>query len=302
MRWTTTPSPTAALAAVVLLTLAVPDRAFAQQPAPSPQASPSAAIQPPVGEDVDAGQVRDRLRQVLDQYPPSLRRVLQFDPSLLSNQEYLATYPTLARFVATHPQVAHNPAFFVGTPDWEEPQRPSSDAVRIFERFSEGATIVLVFSVIASALIWLTKTLIDYRRWARLSKVQAEVHSKLLDRFSASDELLAYIRTPAGSRFLESAPIPLEAAPARMGAPLGRILWSVQIGLVLVCAGVGFTFLSGRTLPEVASLLWVVGVLALSLGAGFVLSAGVSWLLSRRLGLLERAEPAETTSAPGTLG
>jgi hypothetical protein len=302
MRWTT-PSPTATLTAVMLLTIGVPDRALAQSPAQPAAPSPAPATtpaQPAPGEDVDAEQVRDRLRQVLDQYPPSLRRVLQFDPSLLSNQAYLATYPTLARFVATHPQVGHNPAFFVGTPDWDEPRRPSSDAVRIFERFSESATIVLVFTVIASALIWLTKTLIDYRRWTRLSRVQAEVHSKLLDRFSASDELLAYIQTPAGSRFLESAPIPLEAAPARMGAPLGRILWSVQVGLVLVCAGIGFTFLSGRTLPEVGALLWVIGVLAVSLGAGFVLSAGVSWLLSRRLGLL--SEPGDAPSPSGMAG
>jgi hypothetical protein len=270
------------------------------------QAGPPAASaqlptgQPLPGDEVDAEQVRDRFRQVLDQYPPSLRRVLQYDPSLLTNPDYLATYPALGRFVAAHPQVGHNPAFFVGTPDWEEPQRPASDAVRIFERFSEAATIVTVFLVIASALVWLTKTLIDYRRWARLSKVQAEAHSKLLDRLSASDELLAYIKTPVGSRFLESAPIPLDAAPARVGAPLGRILWSVQVGLVLLCAGTGFAFLSGRTLPEVGSLLWVVGVLAISLGVGFVLSAGVSWLLSRRLGLLEptaiEASPSGTAS------
>jgi hypothetical protein len=76
----------------------------------------------------------------------------------------------------------------------------------------------------------------------------------------------------------------------------------VQVGLVLVCAGIGFTFLSGRTLPEVASLLWVIGVLAVSLGVGFVLSAGVSWLLSRRLGLLERSEVGEAPSPSGTLG
>jgi hypothetical protein len=304
MRWITSPGATVACTAVMLLITGLPDRAHAQAPARPAEASPAASTAAPVqqplpGEDVGAEQVRDRLRQVLDQYPPSLRRILQLDPSLLSNADYLATYPTLARFVATHPQVSHNPAFFIGTPEWEEPQRPSSDAVRIFDRFSEAATITLVFAVIASTLIWLTKTLIDYRRWARLSKVQVEVHSKLLDRFSASDELLAYIRTPAGSRFLESAPIPLDAAPARVSAPLGRILWSVQVGLVLVCAGIGFAYMSGRTLPEVASLVWVIGVLAISLGVGFVLSAGVSWLLSRRLGLLEpaTAEPSPSGTA-----
>ncbi|HJX29810.1 MAG TPA: hypothetical protein VJ885_18055 [Thermoanaerobaculia bacterium] len=35
------------------------------------------------------------------------------------------------------------------------------------------------------------------------------MHNKILDRFNTTEQLLEYIRTPAGSKFLESAPIPL---------------------------------------------------------------------------------------------
>jgi len=39
------------------------------------------------------------------------------------------------------------------------------------------------------------------------AKVQAEAHTKLLDRLTSNDELLAYVQSSAGSRFLQSAPM-----------------------------------------------------------------------------------------------
>jgi uncharacterized membrane protein required for colicin V production len=88
-----------------------------------------------------------------------------------------------------------------------------------------------------SLLVWVVRTVVDHRRWLRQSRVQVEVHTKLLDRLTSNDDLLAYAQTPAGSRFLESAPLELGAqAPA---APLGRIIWSVQAGVVLIVLGIG---------------------------------------------------------------
>jgi len=56
---------------------------------------------------------RERLRQILEQYPPSVSQVLRLDPSLLTKADYLAPYPTLTRvevacvalpaFEAAHP-------------------------------------------------------------------------------------------------------------------------------------------------------------------------------------------------------
>src|SRR5262245_31208777 len=57
---------------------------------------------------------REQLHRVLSQYPPSLERVLQLDPSLLQNPEYLGPYPSLAEYLSQHPEVAHNPAYFLG--------------------------------------------------------------------------------------------------------------------------------------------------------------------------------------------
>ncbi|MBI1873773.1 MAG: hypothetical protein HYS05_07780 [Acidobacteria bacterium] len=250
--------------------------------------------------DRDARQTREQFRQLLSRYPPTLGRVLKMDPSLISNDAYLSAYPGVAAFLAQHPEVAHNPSYFlefVRVSDWDPPDR-QSQVFSMWRNMMEAIGIFSIIVFITTAFAWLIKTLIDYRRWHRVSKVHTEVHTKLLDRLTSNEDLLAYIQTPAGRRFLEAAPIPLEAGPRAIAAPLGRILWSIQVGTVLGVGGIGLQFVSGRVLEEIAQPIYVIGVLALSLGAGFLLSAIAAFLLSRRLGLLEPPPPARSASEP----
>ncbi len=92
----------------------------------------------------------------------------------------------------------------------------------------------------------------DYRRWIRQNKVQTEVHTKLLERLTGNDELLAYIQSPAGAKFLESSPITLDAGPRNVGAPLGRILWTIQAGVVLLAGGVGLLMVGAKMTDDAA--------------------------------------------------
>src|SRR6266481_3970576 len=102
----------AGLLTVLLILLLGSGAAAAAQPRPAgPRASE--AVQPPVDEQ-SAREARQRLHQILDQYPPSVAQVLRLDPSLLTRPDYLAPYPTLAAYLAQHPEVAHNPVFFLG--------------------------------------------------------------------------------------------------------------------------------------------------------------------------------------------
>lgn len=262
-------------------------QAPARATAPVEQAGVS---QPTAIDERNADETRERLRQVLDQYPPSLREVLRLDPSLLSNANYLAPYPRLAAFLNQHPEVAHNPTYFVGEPDagrWNPPN-PGRETREMWRDMMAGLAMLTVFGTVTCVLVWLLRTLIDYRRWLRVSKVQTEVHSKLLDRFSSGEDLAAYLQSSAGRKFLESAPIPLEpAGPRSFGAPLGRILWSVQAGLVLALGGAGLQYVSAGIVDEAKEPIHALGVLALMFGIGFVLSAVVAYVLSQRLGLLQ---------------
>ena len=246
-----------------------------------------------------ADETRQQLERLLDQYPPSLPRVLRLDPTLLMDSTYLQPYPALAAFLTQHPEIAHNPSFFFSRYQNENFYRsdPQQRALELWQSTIQGFTITAVLVAIAGALVWLIKTLIDHRRWTRLSRVQTEVHNKLLDRFTSNEDLLAYIQTPAGRKFLESAPIPIES-PRSIGAPLGRILWSVQAGAVLTVAGLGLQVVSARSIDEIAQPLSAVGIVVLAIGVGFGLSALLAYMLSRRLGLV--APSSET--APDVRG
>src|SRR6187397_2874204 len=79
---------------------APPEAPQRSQPAAAP-AQPSPAFV--VAEQSDARETRERLRDVLNQYPPSVRDVLRIDPTLLYRPDYLSTYPILAAFLEQHP-------------------------------------------------------------------------------------------------------------------------------------------------------------------------------------------------------
>jgi hypothetical protein len=297
----------AAVFAVTLTTLSLLPAAAAAQTqqqrrtgeTAAPAAAPASAQ--PVASTQTAEETRRDLEELLKQYPPSLPRILRLDPSLLGNPTYLQPYPALATFLAQHPEIGHNPGYFFAEyeANWGDQRfrmTPQDRSIEMWRNAIESFSIGLIIMAIAGAVLWLIKTLIDQRRWSRLSKIQMEVHSKLMDRFSNNEDLLAYIQTPSGKRFLESAPIPLDS-PRAINAPLGRILWSAQAGAVATVLGMGVISVSRYTLEEVGSPLAGFGVVIMSLGLGFIVSAVLAYILTRRFGLV-----GEPTTPPETRG
>jgi len=250
----------------------------------APAAPPAAASLAPL-EQPDSQRTREELNQLLQRYPPELRGVLQLDTGLLGNQTYLESYPALLNFLKIHPEIARNPTYYIG-----QPYSRGGRDYTTSEAWRDGVEafgVLAGFAMFFSLLAWFTRTLMDNRRWNRQNKVQTEVHTKLLDRLTNNEELLQYIQSPAGSKFLESAPIRIDSPSQSAGAPLGRILWTVQAGVVLSAAGGGLLIIAAQNTGEIATPLHAFGILALALGIGFVVSAIISFLISRRLGLVE---------------
>jgi hypothetical protein len=258
--------------------------ALAQVPAvPAQPAPPMPLVRI---DQPDAQGTREGLFRLMQRYPPELRNVLSLDPSLTGNQAYLAPYPALASFLNEHPEIARNPSFYFG-PAFD-PGKDSRSQYMNSWRSSISDLLTLIGFISAFVLIgWLIRHLMDYRRWIRQNKVQTEVHTRLLERLSGNDELLAYIQSPAGAKFLESSPITLDAGPRNVGAPLGRILWTIQAGVVLVAGGVGLLMVAARMTDDAAQGFHAMGVLGVALGTGFMISAIISFMISRHLGLVE---------------
>jgi hypothetical protein len=246
--------------------------------------------------DPNSEQTREAFQRVLQRYPPQVGKVLKLDPALFSNASYLANYPLLAEFIAQHPEVAHTPAFFLENVWIPNDLAPPTASQRAWEQTMEGLSILTIMLVVVGTLAWLIRTLVEHRRWSRLSRTQVEVHGKLMDRLTSNEELMAYMQTVAGKRFLESAPIPLDSSPRAVSAPIGRILWSVQVGLILAMVGFGLQFVAHTIDKDVSQPPQAMGVLAVFIGLGFLLSALVSFLLSKRLGLLTAGSAADAPS------
>jgi hypothetical protein len=277
-----------ALVAVVAMTLARSQPAATSAGGSTRAASPIPVPVTAPGLPSSAGETREDLQELLRRYPPDLARVLKLDPGLMANEAYMASYPVLSAFLAQHPEVMRSPDYFLESV-WIPAERgPESVAVQLWQTMMDYCLGFLVFGVVTTFLVWLIKTLLEQRRWARLSKIQTDVHSKLLDRIGSNEDLIAYMQSSPGKRFLEAAPIAVDAAPSRgVSAPVSRILWSIQAGVVLAALGIGLQVVRGYVPPVVAPPLLVMGAFALSIGIGFVVSAIVSYALSRRLGLFE---------------
>ena len=275
------------IAAFLVLLTAV----SAAQPAVPPNA--------PQMSERDVAALQDQLLQIL-RVSPTLAEVVARDPSLLSNADYVnRNNPELGRFLQAHPEIAHNPDFYLFNNLHGEHEQPSQTLERklwpemsnerpsgIDQELISNGIPFLVFICILAALLWLTHVLLENRRWSRIFKLQTDVHGRLIERFGTSQEVLTYMNTDAGKRFLEATPIAVGLEhQLPVPSPVARVLTPLQIGIVMTLLGAGLLNLR-HSVPNGGSALLVIGMVVLMPGLGFIISAGITWVLARHLGLM----------------
>ncbi|MGE0394349.1 MAG: hypothetical protein AB7I25_08670 [Vicinamibacterales bacterium] len=218
-------------------------------------------------------------RDVLGQYPASVGRSIQLKPVLISQDDFLSRYPALEAFLKEHPEVRLNQGFFFPALPHEERGGDSSGAVGGLI----VATIVpLGFFASVVGIGWFI-----YQRSRIALQVRQETTTKLIDGLLAREDLVSQLDTPAGRRIIDSLNRQPEPAPA------ARIIRSVRVGIVLVFGGASFILMQGMFSPGLSSQLVAFGTLTGMVGLGFLASAGVSLVLSRRLGLLHTPDTHE---------
>ena len=280
----------AVLGAMLLLARAEPGAAGQSKPAVIRPAETAPAPAPAAVDERTARDTKERLREIFDQYPPSVVQVLRLDPSLLTRPDYVALYPTLSTFLSQHPEVAHNPVFFLGG-SGGGPQNfdPRAGVANAIENIFVGLEVMIGVIFGIGTCAWLIRSAIDHRRWLRAMKIQTDAHTKIVDRLASNEDLLGYMQSAAGQRFLTSsavAPSSTDQLALPVGAPFNRILWSVQAGVVLTTAGAGLWIAKNGVVDEAGQAMQVIAILIMALGIGFVLSALASYGLSRQLGLV----------------
>jgi hypothetical protein len=261
--------------------------------------------------DSELADTREQLLALL-RMSPTLTEVVETDPTLLADQEYVSrTNPQLAQFLAQHLEVTRNPDFYLFAnltrqrgPHVDSLSRrvrgrdTGNDDAESRRRFLLNVLQIPMFVAIIGVFAWLIRMLLQNRRWGRVFRMQSEVHAKLLDRFASSEELLQYMSTEPGKRFLEAAPIPIEFEhDKRLPGGLGRVLPPLQIGIVLTLLGAGLLVLQrSRSLPDISAALLVFGMITMMPGIGFIISAIITWRISAHLGLMP--QPSASSSEP----
>lgn len=261
---------------------------------------------PPRISEKDFATLQDQLLQLV-RVSPTLAEVVTRDPSLLSNKEYVTrNNPELAHFLEEHPEIAQNPDFYLfnnlhgGNEQPSEtlerklwPQLADSQGSGVEMEVVRSGVPFLVLVCILSALLWLIHVFLENRRWGRIFQLQSDVHSKLIERFGTSAEVLTYMGTEAGKRFLEATPIAVGFDRNQpVPSPVARVLTPLQIGIVMTLLGSGLILLR-HSISEGATPLLIFGTIVLMPGLGFILSAGITWVLARRLGLLPESRPQD---------
>ena len=142
-------------------------------------------------------------------------------------------------------------------------------------------TPVFIVGILASLVGWIVWVISTNVRRRHATEKVAVLHGKLLDQCANSNELLRYLESEQGRRFLESATI-------EVSNPAARILGAIQAGLIFSLVGVaGLVVRPSMFDSDGREGLMLFASIVLAIGVGFLISAMASYVLSRSWGLLK---------------
>jgi hypothetical protein len=139
---------------------------------------------------------------------------------------------------------------------------------------------IVIIPVIFGAFSFMLWTIFSTVRRFKIARLQADVQARLVEKFGTTQDLLAYVQTDAGKRFLESLSV-------EQRSPYDRIIGAVQAGIILAFFGAALLFLRNRVSGADEGFM-VFGTIFVTLGIAFAIAAGVSYSLSKSFGLLNR--------------
>lgn len=130
---------------------------------------------------------------------------------------------------------------------------------------------------------------------ARTAQIQAEVQTRMIERFASAPEFVNFLQSSAGRQFMGG----FGDAPRAVASD--RILGGLSRGIVLAFLGAGFLGICLFEDSRNTGFL-IAGFVLLGLGVGYMVSTLVSVRLSRSWGLVPKASaPPEppSTEPPG---
>lgn len=151
----------------------------------------------------------------------------------------------------------------------------------------EKIAIVMVIGSVVLGVVTIVRLTLEHMSRSRTLKVQTDLFNRLIDKFGSSSELLAYMQSEAGQQLLKTPALPAPNAYT-------RILNSAQYGAIAAVLGFGILGIgSAFRGKEVADVTFVFGWLAVSGGGALLVSSAMSYLMSKRFGLLNGTDESK---------
>ena len=137
---------------------------------------------------------------------------------------------------------------------------------------------ITMFLAIAVTVIWVSSN--SNRRREVEARSQAEVHNRLIEKFGTSKEFVDFMQTDGGRSFLKPVVVANPAAPYR------KILASITAGVILTMFGISLLIMNVVAFDHEEGLIGG-GSIFVMIGIGFLVSAAISYRLSKAWGLLQ---------------
>ena len=153
----------------------------------------------------------------------------------------------------------------------------------IVKEIVSGITALVFGVVIISCLTLIVVTVVRELKGRANTRTRADIYNRLIDKFGTAPEFIACLQSDAGLKFIEENMV-------QTAAPLSKILFSIQLGVVLTLLGLGLVFTGnyyGASLSEDSNIaLSIGGIVGLMTGAGLLISAAISYWLCKAWGIL----------------
>jgi len=149
---------------------------------------------------------------------------------------------------------------------------------------------VVIGSTIIICSAWVITSIVTSIKQRANTRTRTEIYNKLIDKFGAATELIEFLRSDAGLRFIEEHAV----EPAQ---PLVKILNSIRLGVSLALIGAGMLIVGNVWDMTLGQDVWIVlalgGTVAFTAGAGFIIAAVISYKLCKAWGLIPVVETKE---------
>jgi hypothetical protein len=128
---------------------------------------------------------------------------------------------------------------------------------------------------------WVVYIILEWRKL----KYKNQLQNKIIDKLNSVPELNEFLQTEGGSRFLNFLTI-------ESFSPKEKLLSSITKGIILFMLGGAFVCIDPlfSTVTEDARIFTALAFIFVALGIGFLVSSFISYLLSKKWGIIKKEE------------